>query len=114
MGALAGVLYGLFAIGFTERALRRVSFEINPSNKDPQKGLSWYRERLELQMHHMLYRCEKSSDGVVFHPLRLYRIFETPVHFTYDPYSINITASRMTMRILLDNVGIEATTPKSN
>lgn len=104
---LVGLIYGLFCIGFMVRTLKVIEFEINVQNKDPQKGFHWYKEQIERQLNYMLYEKEDFFEGVIYHPRRLYRIFESPVKLTYNPYYITISSSRMMMRILLELVEIK-------
>lgn len=106
-------MYGLFCIGFMVRTLKTVEFEINMQNKDPLKGFYWYQKELEQQMHYMLFERKLTVDGMIFYPRRLYRVFESPVEFKFDTYGINIKASRMIMRILLDVVEVNTKNKKS-
>lgn len=104
MSLIFGFIYGLFSMGFMVRTLKVIEFEINMQNKDPQKGFHWYKEELTMQMKHMHFKHEDRGSIQTYLPCRLYKIYESPVVFTYDAYSIHIRASRMMMRILLDVV----------
>lgn len=102
ISGILGFIYGLFCIGFMVRTLRVVEFEITTQNKNPERGFLWYREELEDQLLHMPYSKEIVGDKLIYKPRRLYQIYESPVEITFEPYFINIKASRMMMRILLD------------
>lgn len=98
-----GLLYGLFAIGFTVRELKRANFIIDSSNKKIDKGLIWYLERIEQQAQDMRFRqISRSSTQVIYRPTTLYKIFESDIVIEISPYDISISCSRMMMRIILD------------
>ncbi|NDB29136.1 hypothetical protein EB151_06275, partial [archaeon] len=55
LSLIVGFIYCLFALGFYVRTLKGTSFIINAQNKDPQKGLGWYQERIIEQAQDMRF-----------------------------------------------------------
>ena len=106
--ALVLLISGLFYLGFKVRtSIERLSFEINSANKDPQKGLQWYQDQITRQVESMRYNLIEDRPGRKHYvPWGIYSIMEGPVLIKFDAYSIEINASRMMMRILLDLVEI--------
>lgn len=97
------LIYSIFAFGFMVRKLKRVSFIIDAKNKDKNKGLSWYKEKITEQALDMRFKQTlSSSTHLVFRPWGLYRVFESNIIIELTPYDIKLTCTRMMMRIILD------------
>lgn len=108
LAAIIGPLYGLFALGFMVRQLRRITFVINSSNKATDKGLSWYQERMEEQARDMRFQLvKKTQEQIIYKPQSLYKVFESKIVIDLSPYDIQISCSRMMMRIILDYVDLQ-------
>lgn len=100
-----GFIYGLFCMGFMQRKLKVVSFEINPENKDSNKGLAWYEEKIKEQIQDMRFRYSKTENGIeIYKPTGLYKVLESPVELEVTPYLINVKCTRMMRRVILDLV----------
>ena len=102
IATILGFIYGLFCVGFMVRTLKVVEFDITTQNKAKDKGFPWYKEQIEDQMLHMPFERIQLEEKVIFKPKRLYKVYESPIEVTYEPYFIHIKASRVMMRILLD------------
>lgn len=105
--AVVGFVYCLFVVGFMVRHLAIVEFEINAQNKDPEKGLRWYEEKILEQIHDMRYR-EYLSTGELrkFRPTGLYQVLESKIELRVSAYDISMKSSKMMRRILGDLVEI--------
>jgi hypothetical protein len=108
IAAIVGGISGLFSLGFMVRQLKRLSFEINSSNKAIDKGLSWYQERIHEQAMDMRFKCVlKTSNEIIYKPQSLYRVFESDIIVELSPYDIRISCSRMMLRIILDYLDLK-------
>ena len=106
--AIVGFIYSLFVIGFMVRHLSQVEFEINAQNKDPEKGLKWYEDRILQQISDMRYR-EYLQTGELrkFRPTGLYQVLESKIELRVSAYDITVKSSKMMRRILSDLVEIK-------
>jgi len=102
IASILGCIYGLFCVGFMVRTLKVVEFDITTQNKAKDRGFPWYKEQIEDQMLHMPFERIQLSEKVIYKPRRLYKVYESPVEVTYEPYLIHLKASRVMMRVLLD------------
>ncbi len=109
ISALVSFIFGLFALGFTQRTLSSQTLEINASNKHPDRPMYWYDERVREQISDMRFYAEpKTVDGrEIFKPRGLYRVFEPDIVLERDPYSITVTASRLMIRLISTYVEVE-------
>lgn len=108
MAAVAGFVYGLFCIGFMTRLMATATLVINPSNKDPQKGLAWYAEEIRQQMADMRFKKVGGSTSFeVYHPRGFSKVWERKVELSVDPYEVKVMGSRVIIRILSDLVEIK-------
>ena len=109
LGTIIGFLYGLFAMGFMVRQLKRTKFVIDSSNKKIDKGLLWYQERIEEQARDLRFKeVLRSSNKIIYRPSTLYRVFESEIIIELSPYDISISCSRMMMRIILDYLDFDS------
>lgn len=103
-----GFVFSLFALGFTQRVLRTVYFEINSKNKDSQKGLNWYEERIRTQVFDMGFQLLSKEGGVEkYNPRALYRVYEPAMTIEVTPFYIGINASRLMIRLISSYIEIE-------
>jgi hypothetical protein len=103
IASIFGFMYGLFTMGFMTRSLKREHLEIVPSKLGQNQGLEFYKSLILDHMSDLRYiLTEESPNRVVFSPRTLYRIFETNVIIEWDQYQINVTASRLMIRMLRD------------
>lgn len=103
MAGVAGFVYGLFCVGFMTRLMKTKVLIINPSNKDPRKGLDWYAGEIRQQMADMRFKkVGNSSTFEVYHPTGLSKVWERRVELSVDPYEIKVKASRFIIRVLSD------------
>lgn len=106
--AVVGFIYSLFVIGFMVRQLTLVEFEINAQNKDPEKGLKWYEDRILGQIHDMRYReYLKVNEIRKFRPTGLYQVLESKIEVHVSAYDITIRCSKMMKRIISDLIEID-------
>lgn len=105
--AIASLLFGLFSCGFMVRTLKVETLEINSTNKDPQKGLDWYQERIFEQLYDLRFiTMNKSKEFTTFSPRGLYKIYESDVSVERTPYYIKITASRLVLKLISSYVDL--------
>lgn len=105
---VGGGVYSLFVVGFMSRMLKSVSLEINASNKDREKGLSWYYDLIIEQIRDMRFRQYLDVDGLKkFKPVGIYQVLENPIEVRVTPYDINVKCSKMMKRIISDLIEID-------
>jgi hypothetical protein len=103
-----GFIFILFAIFHQSKNLQSEVFEINSQNKDPQKGLYWYKEKIYQHLKELNYeRKESLSDHEIWIPSPRARIMGGEVKITSTPYSITIEAPRGFIRILISILEIK-------
>lgn len=112
MAAIAGCIYGLFCVGFMTRLMKTAQLEVNSSNRDPQKGLSWYADEIRQQIRDLRFKRVGSGSKVdpaleVYHPTGLYRVWERRIELRVDAYEVKVRASRFVIRVMSDLVEIE-------
>jgi hypothetical protein len=108
ISGIFGLIFSLFAFGFTQRVLRTVYFEINSKNKDSQKALKWYEERVRTQVFEMGFKLtSKEGQLETYLPRALYRVYEPSMTIEVNPYFIGIKASRLMVRLISTYVEIE-------
>lgn len=114
ISSLVGLIFGLFALGFTQRILGSQQIEINAGNKHPERPLKWYEERIRAQINDMrfLYAGKDSSGIERYQPRALYKVFEPEIFLEVTPYLISVKASRLMMRIICDYVEMDCPAPE--
>lgn len=105
--AVASIIFGVFCSGLMVRTLDTQSFEINTTNKKPDKGLNWYEERIYEQLYDLRFlKSSKSGEITTFTPRGLYKIYESEVSVQRTPYYIKVTGSRLVIRLISTYVDI--------
>jgi hypothetical protein len=108
ISGIFGLIFSLFSLGFTQRVLRTVYFEINSKNKNPQKPLNWYEERVRTQIADMGFELlSKEGEVEKYCPRALYRVYEPAMVLEVNPYFIGIKASRLMIRLISTYVEID-------
>jgi hypothetical protein len=101
VGLVFGGLSGLFMSFHLGRTLAAESFEINSSNKDRMKGLSWYEEEIISHLKDLRYYMKVDQrDLKVWEPSPYARTMGGEVKMEVTPYAITITGPRGVVRIL--------------
>lgn len=109
IACLLGTIFGLFSLGFMQRTLPSQTLEINSGNKDPEKPMRWYEERVREQINDMRFIFKEVHEGTeVFKPRALYRVFEPNIYLETSPFEITVRASRLMIRLISTYVEIEA------
>lgn len=107
VATIVGFIIGLMSSGFMVRKLKVEEVEINTNNKDPDKGLDWYEERIREQLKDMRFVPKiKKGDTEIFKPRGLYRIFESDIELERQVYWIRLRASRLFLRIIEDLIEV--------
>lgn len=105
---VGGGVYSLFVVGFMTRLLKSVSIEINAKNKDKDKGLQWYSDKIFEQIRDMRFRKYLEVDGLTkFKPVGIYQVLERSIEVRVTPYDINVKCSKMMKRIISDLIEID-------
>lgn len=108
ISGIVSLLFLVFMLSHLERNLRRSQFEINPSNKDPKKGLSWYEKEMENFLLDLSYELTGSNNGIKsFRPRMRQRIMGGEVEIERTPYLIIIKGPSGIVQILAKVVEIE-------
>lgn len=108
VGLLFGTLAGLFASMHISRSLTTESFEINTSNKDPLKGLSWYEEEIIAHMRDLRYRIKVDTRELkVWEPRTISQNMGGAFKMEVTPYSITIEGPRGVVRIVKSILDLE-------
>jgi hypothetical protein len=85
------------------RKLKVEEMEINTSNKDPQKGLDWYEDKIRERLKDLRFEFKEEKDGVeIFKPRGLYKVYESDVEIERTPYHIRLKGSRLFLRWVQD------------
>lgn len=101
VGLAFGSLLGLFTSVHIGRSLASETFEINATNKDKKKGLSWYENEIISHMHDLRYELMVNEKGLkIWQPSPRARIMGGEFKMEVTPYSITISGSRGTVRIM--------------
>ncbi len=107
IGLLVGLISGLFSLGFMQRVLAQVAFEINMQNKAFDRGMSWYEERVREQINHMGFAYDRTEGKEeIFKPRALHKLFQPEVRLEVDTYYIHVVASRLMVRLIATYVEI--------
>ena len=101
VGIVFGGLIALFMSFHSGRSLTSETFEINSTNKDKMKGLSWYEEETISHLHDLRYILKVNERNLkVWEPSIRSRVMGGEVKMEVTPYSITITGPRGVVRIL--------------
>jgi hypothetical protein len=108
IAGIVAFISGLFSVGFMKRVLVRAKLEVNVTNKDPQKGLEWYAESIRDQISALnFYEAKSELNITYFRPRGLFKIFEPEIELEITTYCIQITASRLMVRLIKVDIEIE-------
>ena len=108
IGSISGCIFGLFCIGFMLRPLEQIEFEIHSGNKKPDFPMSWYEERVRVQIRDMGFTLEKKVGGREYYlPRALQRVYELNLELEVSPYMIHVKASRLMIRLIATYVEID-------
>jgi hypothetical protein len=101
VGLVFGCLAGFFAAFHLGRSLQAETFEINASNKDRMKGLTWYQEEIAQHMRDLRYQLIVDETNLKeWQPSPRARIMGGNFRMETTPYSITISGPRGVIRIL--------------
>jgi hypothetical protein len=108
VGLVFGALFGLFTSVHVARNLQAESFEITTLNKDKLKGFSFYEKEVISIMHSLSYELITDEHNLkVWSPSPRARIMGGEFKMETSPYSITLTGSRGTVRIVISMLDIE-------
>lgn len=105
------IIFFLFAVATylhltQERGLK--SFEINPQNKDSQKGFQWYEDEIISIMKSFRHELASDENGKkIWIPFGRWKITGKEFIMERTPYSISITGTRSMVKIVLSQLDIE-------
>jgi hypothetical protein len=103
---ISGV-FALFSATNIAREMSEMSFEINSSNKDPQKGLSLYVEETKNLLLRLRFEIEKeASEEIIFRPKGLLQVMNGKIYIKITPYFIVITGPKGIVKILLSSLDL--------
>lgn len=81
--------------------LKKETFEITPSNKDPLTPMHWYRDEIMSQMYVLRWRlAEDTAEKKVWIPRGMTRVMEDSFTMSYSPYIISISGSRNMIKMM--------------
>jgi hypothetical protein len=101
VGLVFGGLIGLFAAVHLGRNMMTESFEINSSNKDKTKGLSWYEQEIISYMRDLRYRNVLDTHQIkIWQPPVRAQVMGGEFKMEVTPYSITMTGTKGQVRIL--------------
>ena len=105
---IPSTLFFIFVFFHQLKNLQSENFEINLQNKDKQKGLVWYKEKIEEHLHDLNYEIiEKNNNLIIFRPSPRARIMGGEVKILITPYSISMQGPRGVIRILCSILDIK-------
>lgn len=108
LSTIVSAIFLVFMFSHLERNLRTTQFEINPSNKDPEKGLLEYEKEIENFLFDLSYeRIENTHTRKTYRPRLRQRIMGGDLHLEKSPYLINIKGPVGILRILSKVVDID-------
>lgn len=108
VGILFGALAGIFFSMHTARSLTTETFEINSTNKDPLKGLSWYENEIVSHMHDLRYRIKVDQKELkIWQPRTISQNMGGDFKMEVTPYSITIEGPRGMVRIVKSVLDLE-------
>lgn len=101
VGLVFGGLLALFMSFHSGRSLSSETFEINSTNKDKMKGLSWYEEEIISHLHDLRYVLKVNERNLkIWEPSVRSRVMGGEVKMEVTPYAITVTGPRGVVRIL--------------
>lgn len=103
IASIFAAIAGLMSSGFMVRKLKVEEFEINTTNKDPEKGLDWYEDIIREQLRDMRFVYKTTIGSTeIFKPRGLYRIYESDIELERQAYWIRLKGSRLFVRLIKD------------
>jgi hypothetical protein len=108
VGLAFGALLGFFTSFHLGRAMTPETFEINASNKDKRRGLSWYEKEVMAHMHDLRYQLVSNQEHLkVWQPSPWARVMGGEFKMELTPYSITLTGPRGAVRIMKSILDID-------